>query len=73
MNKTKPVWRKGAPPAIGWWPASFYRDAYIVRWWNGEYWSAAVCAHGTVKGAAWLARFQGKDQHLIEWRNKWWL
>lgn len=33
------TWRKGPPPSIGWWPASYSKDNNIFRWWNGTVWS----------------------------------
>lgn len=33
-------WRKGPPPAAGWWPASATRNAAARRWSDGKAWSA---------------------------------
>lgn len=33
------TWHKGAPPRIGWWPASLEYDDGVYRWWNGARWS----------------------------------
>lgn len=36
-------WRKGPPPARGWWNASCMdRDPRVRRWWNGHQWSLGV-------------------------------
>lgn len=37
MSDTK--WHSGPPPSVDWWPASMFRDAKVLRWWNGEAWS----------------------------------
>jgi hypothetical protein len=35
---------KGVPPSVGWWPTSVSKNAesLLLRWWDGEYWSAPV-------------------------------
>ncbi len=39
-------WFSGPPPSLGWWPASRFRRAHFLRWWDGEKWS-----HGAFRGA----------------------
>ena len=44
-------WRKGNPPSIGWWPASVKKISGVLRWWDGEQWSAAVYQNSTAEEA----------------------
>lgn len=39
------IWRKDAPPHVGWWNASVDRMEEVWRWWNGRYWSAPAGEH----------------------------
>ena len=69
-------WHKGPPPSIGWWPASVVRDANVLRWWNGEYWSAAAEEKSSQWGVYIAAsnRENLSVQTDIEWtdRPEWW-
>jgi hypothetical protein len=68
-------WRKGAPPAIGWWPASLFRDYCVLRWWDGKRWSQEQPMRLSKKelpirnGALPLAHYYDED---IEWTDRWW-
>jgi hypothetical protein len=46
------TWHKGPPPSIGWWPAGIFRDATILRWWNGKSWSTGAHVVYTAEEAA---------------------
>ena len=71
-NKQK--WNKGAPPSIGWWPASGFKDTHSIRWWNGEYWSRPAYPYWTAIQAAEYAEQKSiHDQNWIEWSERWWL
>ena len=47
---TKPVWHKGPPPSLGWWPASTNMNPGVIRWWDGAQWSVAVGEGSTRPG-----------------------
>ncbi len=70
------TWRKGPPPSIGWWPASFHRNSKIFRWWDGTRWSYPARAYMPAFRAAEVAA--GKEpksyQNEIEWTDRpaWW-
>ena len=64
-------WRKGPPPSVGWWPASVNRNHHLLRWWNGEYWSAAVAACESAEYAAAYALIRASyHMHKIEWTDR---
>lgn len=69
----KPKWNKGAPPSIGWWPASWNCALGTIRWWNGEFWSTAARPTDNAKLAAWCAKYIAEDQDEIEWSERWWI
>lgn len=69
----KPKWHKGAPPSIGWWPASWNCLPGTIRWWNGEWWSAVATPVDSAKLAGQLAYLKAEDQDEIEWAERWWL
>jgi hypothetical protein len=70
-----PKWNKGAPPSVGWWPASVQHDRNVIRWWNGKYWSVAANPKITAETAANMAsfRFYESDKEPIKWTERWWL
>jgi hypothetical protein len=37
---TNPIWHRGPPPSIGWWPASYNKTRGVYRWWDGYNWSS---------------------------------
>lgn len=49
-------WKRGAPPSQGWWPASYHKNANMLRWWNGKRWSIAVSKWADAKMAGEHAR-----------------
>ena len=67
------TWQKGAPPSIGWWPASIRKNRRTIRWWNGIVWSYHVWPENTKKEAADAANEAGVCQNLIKWTDRWWL
>jgi len=67
-------WRKGPPPSIGWWPASFSKNPNYLRWWNGKWWSQSVPSWVSAQTAARIAKNQTNLHDAIEWTNRpaWW-
>ena len=67
-------WHKGPPPEIGWWPASVFQDKEVIRWWDGQYWSAPALKEMKAKTAASLAQIKhpSLSKH-IKWTDRWWL
>ena len=63
------TWHKGPPPSIGWWPASYYRNPDILRWWNGKVWSSATHIKMTAEDAAKLAEVEIFADD-IEWTER---
>ena len=52
-NKLPPGWRRGAPPSVGWWPASMHFVDGLYRWhYGGGEWSIYVNALATAEIAA---------------------
>jgi len=68
------TWHKGPPPSIGWWPASYWGDAHVLRWWNGEYWSRPAEEEFELHQVAATAALKDPSQHEIEWTDRpaWW-
>lgn len=71
MSKTK--WHKGAPPSIGWWPASRVQKKNAIRWWNGKCWSEAAFTHDNAEQANHRASWAAFEPGNIEWSERWWL
>jgi hypothetical protein len=71
MSKTK--WNKGAPPSIGWWPAGYFQDTALIRWYDGTHWSISAYASFTAEEAANCAFYKAADQGAVEWTERWWL
>lgn len=69
----KQTWHKGAPPSIGWWPASVLHDKNVIRWWNGKYWSISCYPKYSAGLAANLATVKSIDSVRVEWTERWWL
>jgi hypothetical protein len=69
----KPVWRKGPPPEIGWWPASINRNPKMLRWWDGVEWGLAAEPTNRESYAAALAKKRPAAQGAIRWTDRWWL
>lgn len=66
-------WYTGAPPAIGWWPASINRDVRVLRWWDGRVWSIAVLDTCRASYAARIALLPAiRSAPHIEWCARWW-
>lgn len=62
-------WNKGAPPAVGWWPASNRRDPLCWSWWDGSNWSWGCAAGRSSRDAAESARILRTGQGFVEWRD----
>lgn len=65
-------WHGGPPPAIGWWPASVYRDARTLRFWDGDRWSGSARPEMTARQAAAAAASWTPPQVAVEWAARWW-
>lgn len=63
-------WHKGAPPSIGWWPASVVKDITAIRWWNGQYWSLSARPKFTASRAAAAARHRTYASVDVEWTDR---
>ena len=68
-----PVWRKGPPPEIGWWPASGFLNVDVLRFWNGERWSDWVRPHRDSEQAEWTKKEKAFESSEIKWTDRWWL
>lgn len=62
---TKPVWKSGPPPSLGWWPANTIQDRGIYSWWDGKRWSIGF---SKVFPPHWKDRLmlRGEGAH-VEW------
>ena len=67
-------WNKGAPPNIGWWPASILRDKTSIRWWDGKCWSwSAHCGYGAELASRYAAHPASPSENKeVEWTGRWW-
>lgn len=68
------TWHKGPPPSIGWWPASYWEDERVLRWWNGEWWSRPAEQGFELHIVAATAAMKDPCFKDIEWtdRPEWW-
>jgi hypothetical protein len=73
MPKTKRTWHSGAPPSVGWWPASAVKNKSAIRWFDGDYWSSVAWPENSETEAAYAAKQKYTNQHLIKWCERWWL
>jgi hypothetical protein len=65
------TWHKGPPPSVGWWPASYWRDPRMYRWWNGERWSTACTSDDSAEEAAEKAGYESfMDKDDIAWTDR---
>jgi len=72
MNKT--TWHKGAPPSIGWWPASCQEDIEEIRWWDGELWSFAAYPDQSAASAGHASQQKNYTYSKeFKWSERWWL
>jgi hypothetical protein len=73
MSET--TWHTGAPPGIGWWPASVEKNKKAIRWWDGREWSAVAFPHYSAEAAAAMVQFKywGMYKNPMEWCARWWL
>lgn len=46
------IWHKGAPPHVGWWNASAFRNPLNWRWWDGTQWSLVVSENEAIEVVA---------------------
>jgi hypothetical protein len=70
---SKPKWHKGAPPSVGWWPASSTQKRELLRYWNGEVWSISCYPWDGALLAGNNAAISCQFQNEIEWTERWWL
>ena len=66
-------WRKGPPPAIGWWPASTVGDHEAIRWWDGHKWSKPAYPWDDLEYVGQMANTQSTGNlKTIQWTDRWW-
>lgn len=68
--KTRPIWRSGPPPSIGWWPASYSCDPTILRWWDGEAWSYFCQRGDSTEYIAKRAASHSELHESIRWTDR---
>jgi hypothetical protein len=69
----RPVWRDGAPPGVGWWPANSNEDPETLRWWNGQTWSLPANPRNDERLAGELGTRTHASPRPIKWSAQWWL
>lgn len=71
---TKPKWKSGPPPSVGWWPASRQQKPGILRWWDGEQWSEHARWTSSAGEAAKRAARPCWNASQVFWHNRpaWW-
>ena len=67
-----PEWHDGPPPAEGWWPASHYKNASCLRFWDGEAWSLGCDPGDPMYRVAFKGARRSPDQTDIRWCARWW-
>ena len=68
-----PEWKSGPPPAIGWWPASRFKDIKGLRWWSGEWWSYSARPEFSASEARLAAKYlTHRHGTEIQWCARWW-
>ena len=70
----KPVWRKGPPPEIGWWPADYegaQNSPECLRYWGGEIWS--TFCYPDENGADGSISLRKGLSIKVTWTDRWWL
>ena len=66
----EPVWRKGPPPEIGWWPSE-HLD--LLRFWNGYNWSCCVSVFDAWNHILFNAKLPAPwETNQINWTDQWW-
>ena len=80
-----PVWRKGPPPKIGWWPASPFRSEaellaaanvvspWQIRWFDGEQFGSWVHPNESEIVAQSFALDPSIVPKCMFWTDRWWL
>lgn len=64
-------WFSGPPPDVGWWPASANEFADVLRWWDGERWSAGILPDASCGRAGHAATVPAGIKG-IRWTHRWW-
>ena len=74
LAKTKVYWFNGAPPSIGWWPASSNQWMQELRWWDGKQWSYHAYPYDDAKAAAAIAliKIPKSNNKYVQWGTPWW-
>lgn len=67
----KERWKKGKPPAPGWYHASLYFSKNVFRWWDGKNWSFGVCKDDDIHEVARSAAepFPLYPDDIMYWRE----
>ena len=72
-NGLPPGWHRGAPPSVGWYPASMHFAEGIYRWhYGGGEWSIYIDASATkeIAGIAASAHQPLKHGQQVYWRDR---
>jgi hypothetical protein len=69
-------WRdsaKALPPVPGWHPASIFRNARMLRYFDGKRWSPAVHSSSTVKEVERIMKgHPATNVGRVFWTDPWW-
>ena len=80
MIKFNIKFNKGAPPSVGWWPATLSPYSYDrvenlpIRWWNGKRWSEFAQKYDTNQAAGERAAntLNSYMSSKVVWAKRWW-
>lgn len=71
-------YRKGPPPAVGWWPCKAKRypgasrgEVFCMRWWNGDSWSV-YCTQADAEDRRLDRDAATATAYEIRWAHPWW-
>jgi hypothetical protein len=69
---SKPVWKSGPPPSLGWWPASLVEAGGSLRWWDDKCWSGVAFSGMTAVQASKRAgtRETPSRNAMIRWQPR---
>jgi hypothetical protein len=63
-------WFSGPPPSVGWWPASWAKNAGILRWWNGVSWSCAAEKGDLIEQVKSAASTYTEFTNDVQWQHR---
>lgn len=72
MSAADSEWNEGPPPAVGWYPASIFKNAKNLRYWNGRRWSQSVLDVAPAVFAEYMADqpCSGDDMKCMLWQHQ---